>query len=174
MKTVQELAAERSDAKRAAARERPIMTAAELAEHRVGAHGRDYTRSDDGYGDMSEARGEGWRVISGWGRDGWDLGDWPYVSIMIRDRAETPELQLRGSRFEMQTICEGDHDVYRFDHEEDRTAALDYLFLWYAAGEDWAPLTYEDRARLDAGELGDVDPKFRGPFSWARCNAERS
>ena len=27
-------------------------------------------------------------------------------------------------------------------------AVLENLFLWYAAGEDWAPLSYEDRARL--------------------------
>jgi hypothetical protein len=142
---------------------RPVMTRDELAAHRVAAHGRDYSRSDDGYGDVEVAESEGWKVIAGWGADGWDLGSWPYVAISVRDRAETPELRLRGAKYELQQVVEGDHDLYRFDSEEDRTAAIDYLFLWYAAGEDWAPLTYEDRARLDVGKL-DVDPKFRGPY----------
>lgn len=148
---------------------RPIMTSQELAEHHVSGHGRDYRFSDDGYGDMEVAGKQGWRAIAGWGRDGWDLGDWPYVVIYTRERAETPELQLRDAKWELQVIVEGDHSVYRFDSEEDRTAALDYMFLWYAAGEDWAPLKYEDRERLDAGEL-EVDGKFRGPFSWARAD----
>jgi hypothetical protein len=63
---------------------RPIMTAAELDSHRVDAHGRDYSRSDDGYSDMEVAAGEGWHAIAGWGRDGYDLGDWPYVVVSVR------------------------------------------------------------------------------------------
>lgn len=142
---------------------RPIMTSAELSEHRVAGHGRDYRFSDDGYGDMQVAEREGWRVLASWGRDGWNLGDWPYVAVYVRERAETLELQLRDAKWELQVIVEGDHDVYRFDHEEDRTAALDYLFLWYAAGEKWAPLSYEDRKQLNAGEI-EVDAKWRGPY----------
>jgi hypothetical protein len=141
---------------------RPIMTRAELAEHHVAAHGRDYSRACDGYEDMEVAEGEGWRVVANWGRDGWDLGGWPYVAIYTRERAETPELQLRGACWELLQVVEGDHDVYRFDSEADREAAMDYLFLWYAAGSDWAPLTYEQREALDAGTL-DVEAKWRGP-----------
>lgn len=62
---------------------RPIMTRAELATHQVDQHGRDYSRSDDGYSDMEVAAGEGWSAVSGWGRDGYDLGDWPYVVISV-------------------------------------------------------------------------------------------
>jgi hypothetical protein len=49
----------------------------------------------------------------------------------------------------MQQIVEGDHTLYRFSSEEDRNAAIDYLFLWYAAEKSWAPLEYEDREKLD-------------------------
>lgn len=63
---------------------RPIFTAAELDAHRVDQHGRDYRVSDDGYSDMEAAAKEGWRPIAGWGADGWDLGDWPYVVISVR------------------------------------------------------------------------------------------
>jgi hypothetical protein len=155
--TEQAAAAARSDVKRAAARERPIMTAAELREHQTASYGRDYRESDDGYSDMEAEEKRGWRALAGWGRDGWDLGDWPYVVMYTR---------RSGDKFELMQIVEGDRTAYEFATADDRRAALDYLFLWYAAGESWAPLTYEDRARLDAGELT-VDPKRTLP-SWTR------
>ena len=131
---------------------RPIMTAIELAAHHTGAHGRDYTVSCDGEDDMEQAAKEGWKIIASWGRDGWNLGDWPYVVISAR---------VTDGQFEMQQVVEGDHDQYRFGSYADLEAAIDYLFLWYAAGQHWAPLGYEDRAALDAGKLA-VDEKYRG------------
>jgi hypothetical protein len=133
---------------------RPIMTAAELATHHVKDHGRDYSRSDDGYGDMEVNERRGFRTLSSWGADGWNLGDWPYLVLSIRD--------VEGG-WELLSVCEGDHTYYQFDSEADLHAALDYLFLWYAAGKEWAPLTWEDRAALDAGEFT-VEDRFRGPY----------
>ena len=141
---------------------RPIMGATELAAHKASAHGRDYSTSQDGYEDMEQAGKAGWTNISSWGRDGWDLGKWPYVSIQAR---------LHDGRWELQQIVEGDHDVYAFADVEDMRAAIDYLFLWYAADEDWAPLSWEQRSDLDAGAVAVAD-EFRGPFSWARCDAK--
>lgn len=135
---------------------RPIMGAVELATHRLGSRGRDHTVSDDGNDDMYLATRTGWRLLAGWGADGWDLGTWPYVSIQIKERTKAP-------RYLLQSICEGDHDTYGFETDAERDAALDYLFLWYAADNDWAPLTYDQRAQLDEGGF-EVDPKFRGPY----------
>ena len=59
-------------------------------------------------------------------------------------------------------IVEGDRTVYAVGSQEDREAALDYLFLWYAAGERWAPLSEADRERPNVGEL-QVPAEFRGP-----------
>ena len=98
-----------------------------------------------------------------WGRDGWNLGDWPYVMIYVRETSGRFEPHHPDGRFELMQIVEGDRTVYRFLTAADRDAATDYLFLWYAAGARWAPLGYEDRLRLDAGELT-VDEKFRGPY----------
>lgn len=148
--------------------QRPIMTREELATHHLTEHGRDYSRSDDGYGDMEQAAKAGWRVLSGWGRDGWDLGDWPYVVISIKDTAEP---SMYGT-FQLQSVCEGDHDIYAFNSDADRSAALDYLFLWYQAGTGDLSIDI-DREALDAGTLR-VDPMYRGPFSWARCDAEKA
>lgn len=133
---------------------RPIMGRDELRTHHVTAHGRDYRLSDDGYEDIEQAEKGGWRSRASWGADGWDLGNWPYVSIQTAQR---------DGKFLVQQIVEGDHDLYAFDTEADRDAALDYLFLWYAAGQDWAPLTYEQREELDKGGFV-ADQKFRGPY----------
>jgi len=132
---------------------RAVMTAAELATHHTKDYGRDYRFSDDGYSDMEQEQSKGWKVISGWGADGWDLGDWPYVAFYVRHRTV----------FELLQIVEGDRSQWTFDTQQDLYAAIDYLFLWYSAGEDWAPVTYEQRDALNAGQL-DIDTRFRGPY----------
>lgn len=144
---------------------RPVMTRKELADHQVHAYGRNYAESCDGYEDMEAEEGRGWTAISGWARDGYDLGDWPYVTIYTR-----PEWD---GKFPLLQIVEGDRTLWSFDTEADREAAIDYLFLWYAAGDRWAQEqgAWIDREALDAGTL-DVPPEFRGPFSWARLEAE--
>ncbi len=133
---------------------RPIMGRAELDGYKLESHGRDYNKSDDGYSDMEVAESEGWKARSMWGADGWDLGSWPYVSFQTCQRDDA---------FLLQTIVEGDHDLWSFPTAGDRDAAIDYLFLWYSAGQSWAPLTYEQREELDAGGFV-VEPKFRGPY----------
>lgn len=146
---------------------RPVMTRDELAAHHLTAFGRDYSQSCDGYDDMDVNGRKGWHSIAGWGRDGWDLADWPYVVISHG----TLEHDVPG-KYRLLSVCEGDHTVYAFDTPEDRDAATDYLFIWYGVGrsyDDWVAegLTYDKREALDAGALG-IPVRFRGPFSWAR------
>ena len=143
---------------------RPIMTRDELARHRVRTHGRDYSLSDDGYDDMVVANGRGWQEHSGWGRDGYDLGDWPFVIVFTKG-------------LELLTTCEGDHTYYAFTSADDLEAAIDYLFVWYGMGREYAEwaiegLTYDKRDALDAGLLR-VPEHLRGPFSWARLEASK-
>lgn len=142
---------------------RSLMRRDELLAHRVTRYSRNYAVSDDGYGDVTAAQSQGWKTHPSWGRDGWDLGQWPYVSIHLR---------VNGGRYEVLTIVEGDHDVYAFDSEADQHAAVDYLFLWHAANNEWCPVRGEEgREALDAGTV-DVDSRYRGPFSWERLNSE--
>ena len=164
---------------------RPIMTAAELDRHKVDIHGRDYSRSDDGYSDMEVAATEGWRPLAGWGADGWDLGDWPYVVISLRN-VQTSNLRrwpTIQTVYEMRQTCEGDVTGYAFDSAEDRLAAIDYLFLWYALGHqaetladgdsDWAQVYGDGNGRregLDAGTLR-VPERLRGPYRASRAEA---
>lgn len=139
---------------------RPVMGRKELRAHLVRSHGRDYAVSCDGYEDMESARDEGWHPVAGWGQDGWDLGSWPYVAIYRRER---------DGRHEMMQVVEGDHDQYAFPTLADLEAALDYLFLWYAAGESWCPIPLSDKDRIGSSGF-EVEARFRGPFTWARCN----
>lgn len=156
--------------------DRPIMTAAELDAHRIDAHGRDYSRSDDGYSDMEVAAQEGWSAISGWGQDGYDLGDWPYVVISVREvDAPPPGARTPIRYYEMRQTVEGDTTAYRFSLEADRNAAIDYLFIWYGIGREydaWGVLGVTSREGLDAGTLR-VPAELRGPFSHARCDSAR-
>jgi len=101
---------------------------------------------------MEIARKAGWSPLSSWGADGWDLGDWPLVVLSVR---------TRGGRFELLSVCEGDHDLYAFDTKPDLHAAIDYLFVWYQQSWERSPVTV-DREALDAG-LVTVDDRFRGP-----------
>lgn len=144
---------------------RAMMSAEELRQARVDAYGRDYSESDDGYEDMEAERTRGWRAISSWGLNGWDLGEWPYVVISCGE-------SLTGAPDLLCTV-EGDRDVYRFATTEDRDAAIDYLFLWYAAGKEYSDFPVIDRGQLDAGALT-VDERFRGPFSWSRLDASKA
>ena len=157
------------------------MTAAELRTFQVQEYGRDYAESDDGYSDMEAEEGRGWLAVANWGRDGWNLGTWPYVVMYVRNvtscgfcganltdgsgdgvNGHWQNCTSNAGRFGLMQIVEGDRTVWAFASQEDREAAIDYLFLWYAAGERWAPLTEGDRERLNVGEL-EVPAEFRGP-----------
>jgi hypothetical protein len=137
---------------------RAIMNRAELARYHVKDAGRDYSKSDDGYGDMEVNESEGWETISGWGEDGWDMGNWPYV--MLSKRWTTDK-----NLFEVLSVCEGDHSYYSFATIEDAYAALDYLFAWYSP-----EIVGIDRAILDEGGI-EPDPKFREPYTSKRAFA---
>lgn len=62
----------------------------------------DYHRNS-GWDWMEEIEAAGWGAVGSWGVDGYDLGQWPYVIIVIR-RIE------KGGRsyFGLGTYCEGD------------------------------------------------------------------
>ena len=139
---------------------RPPMNRAELAKHEMSQQGRDCrfsspNFSDDGYGDIEVATKLGWTAVSSWGHDGWDLGNWPYVVISIRN---VGDLYCGAAwQYQMRQTVEGDTTNYGFASAEDRNAAIDYLFGWYAAKQDWWPsgitrgILDARRARRDGG-----------------------
>src|ERR1035437_6034430 len=110
---------------------RPVMSAAELAEHQ-GQRRRQLGDLGDGYDQMEELNRKGWHAVSSWGCDGWDLGSWPYVVVYTRRIVEPVDVF---SPYLLATNCEGDFDTYSFATIEDRQAAMDYLFGWYTLAE---------------------------------------
>jgi hypothetical protein len=107
---------------------------------------------EEGYDRMERRQPEGWQPISGWGRNGWDLGSWPYVVISHR---HTPE------GFELLYDVEGDTSIYRYPTREQRDAATDELAFFHWEGEDWI-------AGIE--NAADAPEHLRGPFSWSRLD----
>jgi hypothetical protein len=109
----------------------------------------------DGYDRQSLARKHWWLAVPAWGRDGWNLGSWPLVTIYTR---EAPD------GFYLAENVEGDVTTYRFDMIEERDAATDALafFHWKWASEEWVD-------GIDSAQ--DMPDHLRGPYSRARTEA---
>jgi hypothetical protein len=111
----------------------------------------------DGFDSMDAARARRWEAIPVWGRDGWDLGDWPLVVIYTRHDA--------GGWYLAENV-EGDVTVRSFPDEAQRTAAIDALaFDWWKYAESPHVAGY--------ATVADLPGELRGPFSWARLDAEQ-
>lgn len=112
----------------------------------------------DGYDRAAFVARFRWRPVASWGRDGWDLGDWPLVMVFFRER--------RGA-FDLCVNCEGDAELRSFPTAAERAAHVDgvALFYWRALGNG-----------PDVGGISSVSTmpaEYRGPFSWRRLELER-
>lgn len=103
---------------------------------------------DDAY-DRSEVRTrQGWKLLSAWGEDGWDLGNWPYLMFYVRK-------EPNGS-YSLASDAEGDWSTWTFESHAELTQALTYLAVWDWLGDpQWHGLTddleHVTRESLDAG-----------------------
>ncbi len=105
---------------------------------------------EEGYDRMERRRHSGWEPIPNWGRDGWDLGQWPYVVISHRRTSDG---------FELLYDVEGDTATYRYPTREQRDAATDELAFLHWNGKEW----------VDGIEhAADAPAHLRGRFSWSR------
>lgn len=111
------------------------------------------TYLDDGYAFIGAAEKVGLHAVAGWGRDGWDLLDWPiYVAAIGK----------QGDEFVLLTYCEGDLTLKTFSTQGELYAAVDELAIWHwrQRGESWVK-------DIPAGEEPDY---LKGPFSWKRLD----
>ncbi len=115
-------------------------------------------RGDCGYDIMEPASAHGWQPISGWGRDGWNMGSWPYVVMYHRRTADA---------WQVAYYVEGDLTIYSYPDRELCLAGLDCLALWHWKhdGEEWA-------AGIDRVE--DAPGHLRGAYSSKRLDAEKA
>lgn len=107
----------------------------------------------DGYDFMADhAEPAGLRPIASWGRDGWDLGDWPYYVIYSGKGA--------GAWWTVSYI-EGDIIARRYATRDEMISGIDAI-----ARDQW-------ERDPDRGPKDIDGPEARGPFSWARLEQER-
>ena len=97
----------------------------------------------DGYDRMELFGKLGWRAVSSWGKDGWDLGDWPYVMFFCLQHNSSKcdpictLAGLTGSDFcptngtQWAINVEGDTTRYSFPDLDTAYEAIDHLFLAY-------------------------------------------
>jgi hypothetical protein len=109
---------------------------------------------DEGYDRMEFARGLGWKSVSSWGLNGWDLGSWPYV--VVYHRSET----------ELAVDVEGDIDIEEFATREERDRRTDEIAFFY-----WK--THEKELVEGTPSHEQMPPNLRGAFSWSRLDASR-
>ena len=102
-----------------------------------------------GYEFLDHTRRAGWEIISSWGKDGWDMGSWPLVSVSQRTLA---------GKYQILTYSEGDVTIETYDTEQERLTALDAIaeFYWRQLGE--GPT---DMARYPEGQL---PAEYRGYY----------
>ena len=81
-----------------------------------------------GYDVMEAAHEEKWRAIPGWGKDGYDLGDWPYVIVFTRNQH---------GRYDIMYYVEGDVTMYSAPTKEIRNAIIDEIAFFHWRGEEW-------------------------------------
>jgi hypothetical protein len=87
-------------------------------------------RFGDGYNAMAHAERRRWHAIPSWGRDGYDLGSWPYVIVFFRNREDTVDVV---------EYVEGDSTQWSCPTREIRQAITDELafFHWKHNDEEW-------------------------------------
>lgn len=103
----------------------------------------------DGYDVMQTMVALGWTAVGSWGKDGWDLGSWPYVVVYWHDDC---------GGYELLTWVEGDLTQYTFPTKELRQDKTDEIafFYWKHASEEWV-------SGFDSIDDVPKDSDLRGP-----------
>jgi hypothetical protein len=110
----------------------------------------------------------GWSLPPSWGRDGYNLGDWPLV-VIAHHVYRTDD---GGKRYDLAQRIEGDVTVWTFEDPAAMFSATDRLaeYWWRQAPDTFGPRLQEALAATPRGEF--LPAEFRGPFSRARLSTE--
>jgi hypothetical protein len=107
---------------------------------------------DDGWGWMKNLP-EGWKAHGSWGRDGWDLGSWPYRIVAIYDHPEQ-------HTFAYATYTEGDVRAVTCESQEELYEAVDDVAEYHWRNDpNRAPDDLPAHDGLLAHHCGPFDPK---------------
>lgn len=103
----------------------------------------------DGYEFMNTNAALGWRRIADWGVDGYDLGRWPLVVVMVSDEYDKPNMLV---------YIEGDVDVREFPNVAERTEHLNAV-----AESFWRSGVADGPNDIAAYPAGALPANYRGP-----------
>jgi len=136
------------------------MTAEELAQCRVNVDrvhiARAFARMvSEGYDMLEAAERSSLVAIPAWGRDGWDLGEWPCWAYLVPRIVPTA---TNGGEWLLVEYITGTVRAWSFATKEIRNRAIDLL-----AHAFWA-----ETKTVDADP---DDERYCGPFSWERLDA---
>ncbi|MHA6969451.1 hypothetical protein ACX5K5_17355 (plasmid) [Glutamicibacter bergerei] len=106
---------------------------------------------DHGYEYMDLASQHGWGAIGSWGKDGWDLGDWPYMIIFYRGPSEAT-----GNAWGVGQYIEGDLETKYYETRESFLGAMDRK-----AFDHWKFHTEQAPPNLPE-KFEDLPEEFRG------------
>lgn len=127
----------------------------------------------DGYDWMDLAERAGWFPAVNWGREGWDMGNLPYVIVLAYSYVRvTLATGTAREAHGVLTYVEGDLTVQVFPRIADQSAALDGIAHWYWRHSGGGPDGFEALPGWD-GHEGPVEARYCGPFSWARSEWEK-
>ncbi|MGP4968542.1 hypothetical protein [Glutamicibacter ardleyensis] len=106
--------------------------------------------SGEGYDWMGSLRGTGWDELAAWGREGWDLGSWPYIIFAVAKTSDEA-----GELFGYCTYVEGDLTTRWYRTRAARCLAISKEAFWYwASGQADGP---EELQGLDPQEFQHLD-----------------
>ena len=110
-------------------------------------------RENFGYDWMELISGHDWTVLGGWGCDGWDLGQWPYVMLAVTLTADE-----RGPLFGVATYIEGDVtcEYYRTQARQ-WDAITEHAFGWWKGGMADGPADLPEAA-------AELPSRYRQPY----------
>jgi hypothetical protein len=94
----------------------------------------DYHRNS-GWDWLEDIDETGWHPVGTWGVDGYDLGDWPLVIIVVRNLRHAGRLY-----YGLGTYCEGDVTTRWFRDRVERWEAITAeAFWWWKSGQSDGP-----------------------------------
>ncbi|MET3165268.1 UNVERIFIED_ORG: hypothetical protein ABIB19_003702 [Arthrobacter sp. UYEF10] len=114
---------------------------------------------NDGYDWMDLIGEHGWAAVPGWGSEGWDLGQWPYVIV-----AATAATDNTGKLYGVATYCEGDVTcTYYRTQARQWDAITEHAFFSWKHGQAHGPADLPEAA----AELPSRDRQPYAPASAA-------
>lgn len=105
----------------------------------------------DGYEWMNDvAPTAGWHPCSGWGKDGWDAGSWPYVILTLAKGQDEA-----GPFFGITTYCEGDLSTSFYRKQSEQWKAITEWCRWnWEHGQSDGPTLTAEEVEADRERYG--------------------